>query len=76
MIHTLIICLSIVAIVIAICYTSYKSQTYVTDTKVLKDIHKELYWLKATFSDDLENIQREIRESNDCLQKIRINHDT
>lgn len=59
MIHTIIICLSIIVIVGLICYTCYKVHISKVNQEVLDEIHRTLGWLKS-----------DCRESGNWIEKI------
>ena len=50
MVQTIIICLSLVAIVSVICFTCYKINTYEANSKALEDINSKLEWLKSDYN--------------------------
>lgn len=71
MITTLIICLSIITIVIILCYTDYKIRTYKVDEEVLKEIKTELFLLKHNtqeISDKFRYTSEELKEIKKHLQ--------
>lgn len=72
MIHTIIICLSIVLIVALICYTCYKTHTYKANFDILDTINSKLSRLNSNcdFNDSLlNNIWDNIQEIKSYLRE-------
>lgn len=68
----IIICLSIIAIVALICYTSYKMRTFMANHEVLEKITEQLDWLKSDYrlnSQMLDKVWYSLQEIKECLQK-------
>lgn len=75
MIQTIIICLSLIAIVALICYTCYKTHIYKANQEVLDEIHRTLGWLKSDCRensnwiekiwDNIQEIKSYLREQNE-----------
>lgn len=73
MTQTTIICLSIIAIVALICYTSYKIHTFKANHKTLDEINQTLGWLKSNYklnSDMLDEVWDSIQEIKLYLKEI------
>lgn len=73
MTQTIIICLSIIAIVALICYTSYKIHTFKSNHKVLNEISDKLGWLKSDYkinSDMLDKAWYNIQEIKTYLKEM------
>lgn len=81
MIHTIIICLSIIVIVGLICYTCYKTHIYKADKDTLDEIYRELGWLKSDYTinsdwikkiwDNIQEVKSYLREQNEKKTKQR-----
>lgn len=73
MIQTIIICVTIIAIVTLICHTSYKIHTYKSTDITLKEIYRELDWIKSNYSlnsDTLDKVWDNIQEIKQHLIKV------
>lgn len=73
MTQTIIICLTIIAIVALICYTSYKIHTYEVTHKILDEIRDKLEWLKSDYFRNnykLDKINDNVQEIKQFLKEI------
>lgn len=73
MTQTIIICLTIIAIVALICYTSYKIHTFKGNRDILDNIRDKLEWLKSDYFRNnykLDKINDNVQEIKQFLKEI------